>query len=184
SRSGANWRIVQADGSHVDFTNLTGEAGSAGLQGTLRRDGKGWIWRWPGGRELMFDARGRLGRIARAGGGQTLIHRSRTPGPLAETIERVTGPDGHELTFRYRVEEGQAYLERVDTRLGPFRYQYDPAPGGGLQLAAVVRPDGMRRRYLHEPALQSGNTHALTGIVVANADGTQSERLNTWGYDL
>lgn len=64
-QAGGRFQIVQADGSRIDF----GRGGSWPLRnrhGMLQPDGPQWIWTWPDGRSLRFDARGRLIRIAMA----------------------------------------------------------------------------------------------------------------------
>lgn len=197
-RAGARWRVVQADGSHIEFQGAAG-APLPNAHGSLRREGRHWVWRWPNGRALWFDAQGDLSRIVQpgaagpqgagplagagsAGGRGAAIERNTGSGPLAGTIARITAPDGTALVFHYRVAAGAAYLDHVDTRHGRFQYRYDDN-GAEPRLSAVIRPDGMRRLYRYEAALQSGNTHALTGVEIADASGTQVERLNTWSYD-
>ncbi len=74
--------------------------------------------------------------------------------------------------------EAQGALVAVESPLGIFRYVY--GPNG---LAAVIRPDGMRRRYHHEAVLQAGHMHAVTGISLINHTGSQVLRTHTWQYD-
>src|SRR5690606_25148257 len=100
-------------------------------------------------------------------------------------IHRIQAGD-HRLDFHYDEHHGQQVVSAIDTPLGRFHYHYDqPPPGSGhsaARLVAVHRPDGMRRLYHHEPALQSGNAYALTGISVA-LPGGPLQRLSTWEYD-
>ncbi|NYT83282.1 DUF2235 domain-containing protein [Alcaligenaceae bacterium] len=198
-RAGPNWRIVQADGSHIEFQGIAGMP-MANAHGSLQRERDGWVWRWPDGRRLWFDQQGDLSRIRGAVQGvrpyrpgvrprmgsdpETTIHRHADAGPLAGMIERISASDGSALTFRYRIDSGTAYLDHVNTRHGRFQYRYEQSGDHAEpRLSAVIRPDGMQRRYLYEAALQSGNAHALTGIELIDATGEQAERVNTWAYD-
>src|SRR5690606_13189725 len=108
------------------------------------------------------------------------------PRPLANTLTRVDSRAGGWLTFDYRVQDGQAFLARINTPLGPFTYDYDHAAAGlqaGGRLHHVRRPDGMQKRYLYEAGLQAGNPYALTGIEIVGADMAVRQRTHTWAYD-
>ena len=185
SYAGNRWQIVQADGSRIDFPGVAGKPAS-NRHGKLEAAGEFWIWTWPTGRQLWFNASGHLVRL-RAGPQLALrIERNTRPGPLAGTITTVTSKQGHTLSFSYRTTGGRAYLSHIDTPLGRFQYHYEPLESASpavQRLTLMIRPDGMRRRYLYEPELQSGNAGALTGIETVSADGTRAERHNTWGYD-
>ncbi len=183
---GGRWQIVQADGSRILFSNAQGKP-LANPHGTLKAQGKHWVWTWPTGRQLWFDAKGYLVRLLASPQIRLDIQRNAQAGPLAGTIEKVSNRQGRSLEFAYRVTGGRAYLSHIDSALGRFAYQYEAAAGqaspGNLRLASLGRPDGMRRRYLYEPELQAGNALALTGIEIVSADQTQTRRTNTWGYD-
>src|SRR5690554_3860580 len=60
--SGGAWQIVQADGSRIHYASVAGRP-VANRHGTLAADGQGWIWTWPNGRQLRFNAQGFLVRI-------------------------------------------------------------------------------------------------------------------------
>lgn len=185
SYAGNRWQILQADGSRVDFSNIANKP-APNRHGTLETAGKYWVWTWPTGRQLWFNASGHLVRLREGRHLALRIERNTRPGPLAGTITRVTNRQGHTLSFSYRAAGGRAYLAYIDTPLGRFQYQHEPfdsASPAVQRLTRMIRPDGMQRRYLYEPELQSGNTGALTGIETVSADGTKASRDNTWGYD-
>jgi len=181
---GGRWQLVQADGSRVVFAGAAGKP-LPGPRGSLSREGAYWLWAWPDGRRLWFDARGDLVRIHGPDGGRVDIQRHPPGGPLARAIAHVRNHAGAQLSFSYRLEDGRPYVSHVDTPQGRFHYGYVNRPGhpsAGPLLADVRRPDGMQRRYLYEAERQSGNPQSLTGIEVAAADG-RAIRLNTWAYD-
>ena len=172
-RHGGGWRLRQADGSIKPV--------AAPLP-----QGDGWVWQGPGGRQLQFDAHGRLTGIRSARNTLIRIERHAGPQPLAGQIARVESAGGHALTFHYASEQGHTVLQAVDTHLGRFDYRYgrpDPITGQSTpRLEAVTRPDGMQRQYHYEARHQSGNPYALTGISL-QAPGDAAQRLNTWEYD-
>lgn len=174
-RRGGRWLVRQADGSERAIPPPA-----------ISREGVS-TWRWPSGRELVFDSNGHL-VIVRAGR-TTLarIHRHAAPDRRAGLVRRVDSPAGHALHFHYEERHGQHVLTAVDTPLGRFRYHYDAPPlasgHAAPRLTAVERPDGMTRHYHYEPERQAGNPYALTGISLG-ATGLPPLRMATWGYDL
>ncbi len=148
--------------------------------------GTGFLWQWPGGRGLHFDAQGMLSRIRL--GATTLIQIHRHPGPdrLAGLIDRVEAGAGHTLRFHYADHSSHVVVESVDTPAGRFHYSYGtPSPESGHRtprLESVERPDGMQRLYHYEPVFQSGNPYALTGISLRAANSAP-QRLSTWKYE-
>ena len=84
------------------------------------------------------------------------------------TLDKVTGPFGHAITFTYNVD-GQ--LATVVTPDGTFTYAYDT--NGNLET--VTRPDTKVREYHYE---DTTFTDYLTGITDENLD-----RFATWSYD-
>jgi len=179
------WQIVQADGGRKVF------AGTSGLKrgnrhGTLERQPQGWRWTWPDQRELRFDALGRLTRVTSPSDGHKLvIERHTEDGPLKGHPHTVYDEKGIRLSFHYRTHSTHAYLDALDTPLGRFHYRYEQASpySASLRLTAMTRPDGMQRRYLHEPAQQAGNPFLLTGIKTLDATGVHAVRTNRWSYD-
>jgi len=189
-RVGRTWQIVQADGSRILFAAPGGQP-RANRHGRLHAQGPDWVWTWPNGKTLRFDAHGGLIRIRFVSGPRIDLQRHDAPGPLRGAIARITHSGGATLVPRYRIHGGHAYLSRIDSPLGPFQYQYETVPAqagqtrapSGLRLSGLVRPDGMQRRYLYEPGLQAGNPWAVTGIQIVSADGKHRKRITTWAYD-
>ncbi|RTZ43329.1 hypothetical protein EKL30_10685 [Candidimonas sp. SYP-B2681] len=183
--AGGSWQIAQADGSRVHFASAQNQP-VPNSHGTLRFNGKHWVWAWPNGRELWFDTSGLLVRLLAGPHLQLDIERHVQAGPLAGAIAKVSNRQSHSLSFAYRIVDGKAYLEHIDSPFGRFQYHYrahlEERPER-LQLITLIRPDGMQRHYLYEPELQAGNHNALTGIEVASADQQQKQRISRWAYD-
>jgi RHS repeat-associated protein len=98
-----------------------------------------WTWRWPGGRSLHFDARGRLLAVLRDGMTMIRLHHGESG-----RLEGLIGPDGWRIDFEYIAHPHGTRIARVlrnGTALVDCRYD---ATG---QLAEVQWPDGRRRRY-------------------------------------
>ncbi|MBV6304019.1 DUF2235 domain-containing protein [Candidimonas humi] len=192
-RAGGRWQIVQADGSRVAFAaDDRGDDIVRALhdaQGRLERRGGLWVWIWPDRQQNHFDRQGWLARIVFPNGDTLRIerHESATAGlrprALAGLIKRLAAGGGASLAFHYRVEGGRAYIDRIESPAGVFSYVFEALPtGAGRRLREVVRPDGMRRRYLYEPQWQAGHARHLTGIQIIAADG-RSLRTASWAYD-
>ena len=183
---GGTWQIVQADGSRIHYANSGGKP-LGNPYGTLEQQGQEWVWTWPNRHQFYFDLQGWLLRVINPSGVTLTLHRSQQTGPLQHTIHRIENGQGGWLEFSYRIHAGRAYLDQVNTALGRFHYDYHPISAqpasSRLQLTQAKRPDGMRKQYLYEPSLQSGNTHALTGIVLFSDQHQTGHRLNTWAYD-
>lgn len=185
--AGGRLQIVQADGSRISFARKGEHTGRTGRVDAHEQQ---WIWTWPNGQKNRFDRHGRLVRIDFPGGQALDIQRQSAPGPEFGAIMRLTSKSGLALGFSYQTISGRAYLSRIDTPLGAFRYTYQAVttPSGQAtgpwRLNQVIRPDGMRRRYLYEPLLQAGNPYHLTGIETVSANGERQERSNTWAYDV
>ncbi|WP_026068188.1 DUF6531 domain-containing protein [Pusillimonas noertemannii] len=119
------------------------------------------------------------------------IVRHAQAGPLRGSIAHITASNRRNivatLRFHHRIHAGRAYVSAIDTPLGRFDYRYEPSPQAGgaaalLRLAAVRRPDGYERHYLHEADRQSGMPHLLTGVALAPPDGPRL-RTHSWAYD-
>lgn len=187
------WQIVQADGSRIVFSGPQADVRN-NPHGSLRRQGRQWLWTWPDGRRLRFDGNGQLAHIdiahARRGGQWLNIERHDQAGPLFGAIRKLTDNTGRSLAFGYSIHRQHAYLSHIDTPAGRFLYHYEavdpnaaPTAPQLLRLQALTRPDGMQRRYLYEARHQAGNVFHLTGIEIVSADGKARQRLNTWAYD-
>lgn len=204
-------QIVQADGSRVRFRLAPGADACVAddpAHGRLMLVGAttpGYVWEWPDGRRLRFDAAGRL-VVIETPGGQVTIRRGVVPGrPDYRRIVRVVDPRGRQL----RLEYGEQGVKVAHTPLGSLRYTHTHDG----RLRAVLWPWGAARIYLYEPALQGivrtgdappmnadeqGHDQAgsprdgaaameaararLTGIVAVNSQG-RVQRLRTWVYD-
>ena len=108
-----------------------------------------WTWRWPGGRSLQFDNRGRLLAVLRDDMTMIRLHYSE-----AGRLEGLIGPDGWRIDFEYIEHEQGTRLVRVLQNSSPLLdWRYDSTG----QLAEVQWPDGRRRRYeyrdAHDPLL-------------------------------
>lgn len=173
SRRGSKWFVEQADGSVRQISAPTAA------------DDGGATWQWASGRELMFDANGRLLRVRMRNGVVVHIHRHASPDPRAGLVQQVTSA-GHALRFEYEIRGGEPLLTTVHTPLGRYRYEYETPPQESghatPRLASVERPDGMKRLYHYEPERQAGNPYALTGISVS-FENEGAGRLATWSYD-
>ncbi|AEC21593.1 hypothetical protein PT7_3053 [Pusillimonas sp. T7-7] len=186
--AGGAWQIVQADGSRIRYADATGKPAD-NAYGTLAARGTEWVWTWPNGRQLWFDAQGFLRRITAPDGTALTLQRSQTDGPLKHALTRIESGQGGWLEFAYRIHAGQAYLDQVSTPLGRFHYSYESAETHAeqalsrLRLSGVRRPDGMQKHYLYEAERQAGNPYALTGISISNARQKARHRVNTWAYD-
>lgn len=188
-RQGRQWWLIQADGSRREISAPLPVA-------------DGHLWAWPDGRQLRFDAAGRLVRMSwgphrpsshfptshpRQTSHHSLhIERHTGPNVLVGLVKRVRSSSGHSLEFHYQNHGSQFLLQAVDTPLGRFTYQYElPDENSGhrmYRLVSVTRPDGMQRIYHHEPEKQSGNPYALTGVSL-RPPGGQAHRLASWHYD-
>ncbi|OWT63488.1 phospholipase effector Tle1 domain-containing protein [Candidimonas nitroreducens] len=193
--AGGRWQVVQADGSRIAFIADT-DAGAHGVvpalhaaHGRLERRNRLWVWIWPNRQQHYFDRRGRLARIVFPEGDVLRIERHPPAAAglqaraQAGQISRLVGSRGVALVFHYQIHGGRAYIDRIESPAGMFRYVFEPVPAGtGRRLREVARPDGMRRRYLYEPQQQAGHARHLTGIQIVAADG-RSLRTASWAYD-
>ena len=183
-------QIVQADGSRLDFSCAAAGPLAPGcraadpLHGRIRVLADGWRWRWPQGTALRFDRDGRLTQVDHGVHGRIEIRRHLGGWvPEGAPDEVIAHPSGARLRFRYGEAGGHPILSAVETPAGTFRYRVELSGGSRPRLTAVTRPDGMQRRYHHEPAFQSGHADALTGISIASADGAHALRSQSWRYD-
>lgn len=204
-------QIVQADGSRIHFGKLaSGDAQGPiyrNRHGQLHRQTEQWLWVWPDGRQLRFDAAGRLTRIAAPKQRNfatslqpTLpaldvidIVRHSQSGPLQGAIAQVVaagpGEMAYRLTFHYRIQDGRAYVKAIDTPVGRFTYHYEGTAGPTTdktgvpdRLVHVQRPDGYKRLYTYEPSAQSGDASLITGVSLADPKGRRLP-LHSWAYD-
>jgi RHS repeat-associated protein len=201
---GDNVQMIQADASRISFDCERERCtSSAPMRGVLSREGQSWRWKWPTGRQLIFDHAGRLTQIIFGHNRSLLIQRHHQPGVLygeidqvvddaagqADAVSGIALPDnlplnGDALKFVYRQDTGFARVTAVHTRYGVFRYAHDFVEQGKqnlMRLTTVTRPDDMRKLYHYEPQLQSGHAQVLTGISITR-DQTLI-RTHSWEYD-
>lgn len=182
--SGGQWQVVQADGSRLTLGPTPHAINNK--HGYLQENAEGWLWHWPTGRQLQFNRHGQLIRITLAYPQQqsVSIYRHQS-GPLQGAIDEIKTNHGQRLKFNYRQFGGSFYISAIESPIGKFRYRYgvSSANNSEFQLRAVIRPDGMAKRYLFDSRVQAGNTGLLTGIDVQSADSRYIQRLARWEYD-
>lgn len=195
-------QVVQADGSRIIFNRNPRNPGlcesSTPADGRIEiirtRRGEEFRWRWANGRELSFNAAGKLVQIlAPSGEFVTLQHDSRG------RLFKVTDPQGRSLRLNYpdkhTTSAGFRGVQTIDSPVGRFTYGYHtPAsadkPGASALLASLVRVGypastgtaALGRRYHYEDA-----THPtlLTGISIESTGGTAQPtvtRYATYAY--
>jgi len=186
---GRTLQIRQADGAALIFNRDPRQpslcSSSDPAHGTLHvlasGGGDTYEWRWPNGRVLSFDARGRLLQIAAPTGEFVSLQR----GAQGELL-RVTDPQGRSLVFEYASPRSRGFrgVLAIAAPTGRFAYAYGDAGGADplrlASLSAVTLPGGVLRRYHHEDAR---HPTLLTGISVAGETGTAASRLATYVYD-
>lgn len=116
-----------------------------------------FVWRWPGGRRVLFDADGRLASIV-APNLDTIRLRRDDAGRVVEARDS----SGRDIGFEYS-EARLAALRLPDGQ----RIVYDYDAHG--QLAGVRYPDGRTQRYHYEDPRAF---HLLTGVT--DTDGRRS----------
>ncbi|MCO5106732.1 MAG: DUF2235 domain-containing protein [Burkholderiaceae bacterium] len=161
-------QIVQADGRRLVFARTAaGPYGSGrvadGLVDEQPADAAAsFVWRWPGGRRVVFDANGRLASIVAADLDSIRLRRDAQGRPL-----EASDNAGRTLGFEYAGARLAALRLPDGQRIA---YDYD-AHG---QLVAVRYPDGRTQRYHYEDPRAF---HLLTGIT--DTDGRRSR----YAYD-
>lgn len=161
-------QIVQADGRRLVFTRTAaGPYGSGRIADGLVDEqladaAASFVWRWPGGRRVAFDADGRLASIVAADLDEIRLRRD-SGGRLLEASDNA----GRALGFEYAGSRLAALRLPDGQRIA---YDYD-AHG---QLAAVRYPDGRTQRYHYEDPRAF---HLLTGLT--DTDGRRSR----YAYD-
>ena len=139
---------------------------------TLEQSGSNWIYTDRSDTRETYNSDGRLISIAKRNGQVTTLDYTLTAAAGGDdddtTLDRVTGPFGHVLTFSYNAN---GELSNVTSPVGTTTYTYDGS--GNLQTA--TNPDLTEKTYHFEDA---NFPHHLTGISDENLD-----RFATWGYD-
>ena len=200
--SGKQLHIVQADGARLVFSPDRNQAGRHNHADPARgwvqfiaagpgQRAAGYRWIWPEGRELIFDALGKLVEIRMPTGEFLSLARG-----LDGELVKVTDPQGRSLTFEYapRSSRGFRGVVAITSPLGRFTYahQNERALPGLSNLVAATHPDGAIRRYHY--GADTGEAaptwpHHLTGIsLIAPAAAPRGReagerRLSTYAYD-
>ncbi|MBS0611594.1 MAG: RHS repeat protein [Proteobacteria bacterium] len=186
-------QISQADGGRIVFNRdarhpahcASDDPGNGSIEVLRAASGAArYVWRWPDGRRLVFDAAGKLEEIRGAQGGLLTLTRG-----LRGELLAVEDPLGRRLKFRYGMS-GYTGITAVETPLGLVTYTHESAPGDTRfgNLTGVRLADGLTlRRYHYESRFQAGNPHALTGVSVERRDAggalRESQRLSTYAYE-
>ncbi|HRP26444.1 DUF6531 domain-containing protein, partial [Thauera sp.] len=204
--------VVQADGARVIFPRDPAQpqrcASKDPSRGEIlirpRAGGAEYVWHWPQGRRLSFDAAGRLVQIL-APTGEFLSLQRDHHGRLLQVID----PQGRRLELHYHLA-GSAVtgIAHIDSPVGRFSYEQGFADGSGvdaagaepgsargaaLNLLRVVYPaadaeiTAAQTRAYREYHYEDGRHRAaLTGITLAStgADGAPlRERIASYAYD-
>ncbi|MEO1247896.1 MAG: hypothetical protein AAFX56_19630, partial [Pseudomonadota bacterium] len=139
---------------------------------TLEQSGSDWIFTGPDDTAETYNASGLLVSIEyRNGQTETLdyaLTAAQGGDDNPDTLDRVTGPFGHVLTFAH---DSDGRIESVSTPDGTVSY----AIGDFDNLEMVTYPDSSNRRYVYDAP---GLYNHLTGIVDEN-----DARFATWDYD-
>ncbi|MCH9693841.1 MAG: hypothetical protein K0U72_04970 [Gammaproteobacteria bacterium] len=139
---------------------------------TLEASGSNWVFSAASDTQETYNGSGQLISITyRNGQTETLEYNLTTAqggDDDSDTLDRVTGPFGHSLSFAY---DGSGRLDTVTTPDGAIQYGYD----GNDNLISATQPDSSVRQYVYEDL--DFATH-LTGIIDENTD-----RYATWAYD-
>jgi len=142
---------------------------------SLAESGSDWIFTDANDTQETYNSSGKLVSITYRNGQTETLDYNLTVGQGGDnnsaTLDRVTGPFGHELTFAYNA--GQ--LQSVTTPDGAITYAY----GSYDTLSTVTYPDASTREYLYEDPIDTGRKHHLNGIIDENDD-----QYATWDYDL
>ncbi|MBI4998198.1 MAG: RHS repeat protein, partial [Rhodocyclales bacterium] len=195
-------QIVQADGARIIFNrdpanrNLCASLDPARGKVLVNRSARGesYLWVWPNGRQLSFNAQGKLTQIAAPTGEFVAL----THDPAGNLVQ-VTDPQGRSLVLAYhdrRQPDRFHGVASIDSPLGRYTYRYGTQPAdpqaadARLAVANLTEvgqpgPGGkpIVRHYHYEDARYP--TY-LTGIslIGAGSDGRAiDQRLGTYGYD-
>lgn len=196
--TGNTFQVIQADGARVIFERdrdnpalcASQNPADGHLTEVRTSRGKEYVWRWPNGRELSFDAKGKLVQIL-APGGQFVTLQYDAQGLL----RTVTDPQGRSLRLHYldRRDTSGSFrgVQAIDSPVGRFRYSYgSPLPKGAddnpallrANLRQVAMPSGARTYHYEDarfPTLLTG----ISELAGGGAAPARWQRIATYGYD-
>ncbi len=175
--AGNSLDLWQADGRRLRFVQATDSSRylpQRGGEGELHVDASGYRWLWPNGRQIVFDAQGRLAALRQGPDHVVLKYND------AGQLDRMRDSRGRDLRLDYypngRVARAVLGGEIV------WHYAYDH----GGNLAQVVSPDGRGRRYEYADARHPNHLTAITAGTAKPAEyGGRSRFLEIarWEYD-
>ena len=139
----------------------------------LEQSGSNWVFTDAEDTKETYNAAGQLVSISyRNGQAETLEYDltvSQGGDDDSSTLDKVTGPFGHSISFSYN---SNGHLDSVTTPDGAIQYAYDVDEN----LTTVTYPDSTTRQYLFE---DTDLPNHLTGLIDEN-----SARFATWDYDV
>ncbi|HNP64290.1 MAG TPA: RHS repeat-associated core domain-containing protein, partial [Woeseiaceae bacterium] len=139
---------------------------------SLVASGSDWVYTDANDTEETYNSSGQLVSITyRNGQTETLTYNltsAQGGDDNSDTLDKVTGPFGHTITFAYDVN---GILESITTPDGTIEYALD----SNNNLVSVTYPDLSLRQYVYE---DTDLPNHLTGIIDENND-----RYATWAYD-
>ncbi|MDI1260159.1 DUF2235 domain-containing protein [Aquabacterium sp.] len=197
---GNSVQIIQADGERIIFgrsplnRNLCSTLDPAQGNITVARTDRGdeYLWRLPSGRQLSFNAKGKLVQIRVPSGEFVSLQHDR----LGHLV-KVTDPQGRTLELSYLDPKERSSdparprfsgVQHIDTPVGRYSYQYgSPVPQGAkasaldvsanltqVSLPASAGATRPSRQYLYDDARWPT---LLTGIAVG------PQRIATYAYN-
>jgi RHS repeat-associated protein len=194
----SSFQVIQADGARVIFQrdpdhpdNCASTNPADGHLSEMQTGrGKEYVWRWVNGRELTFNANGKLVQIL-APGGQFVTLRYDDRGLL----RTVTDPQGRSLQLHYLEKDDGSRrfrgVQAIDSPVGRFSYGYGSTMPKGADgdrdlvlanLTKVTMPSGARFYHYEDARFPT----LLTGISELVGGGTAParwQRIATYGYD-
>jgi RHS repeat-associated protein len=165
--------VTRANGSSVRFVQ-SGSDWVNTLDGSVSLVASGSDWIFTDGNDVQetYNSGGQLTAVTqRNGQTETLLYNltaAQGGDDDSSTLDKVTGPFGHAMTFAY---DGNARLTAVTTPDGTIGYDYDL----DRNLTQVTYPDSTTRQYRYEDYRLPSY---LTGLIDENG-----ERFATWDYD-
>lgn len=168
--------VVRPNGKTYRFeSNGSGWLSNLHPEVSLVESGSDWIFTDTNDTEETYNGSGQLIEIRNRNGQTETLEYTLTAAQGGDddstTLDRVTGPFGHEITLAYT----SGRLGSVTTPDGTITYAYDAAEN----LELVTYPDLATRKYHYSDLVVSGYPGQLTGITDENG-----VLFASWEYDL